>query len=37
MKPFVSGARERYGEEENYASFQNLYEKIVQAEKGETE
>ena len=36
MKPFVSGARERYGEEENYASFQNLYEKIVQAEKGET-
>ena len=31
MKPFVSGARAKYGEEENYASFQNLYEKIVHA------
>ena len=35
MKPFVSGARERYGEEENYASFQKLYERIVQFEKEE--
>lgn len=35
MKPFVSGARAKYGEEENYASFQNLYEKIVQLENGE--
>jgi hypothetical protein len=33
MKPFVSGVRERYGEEENYAGFQRLYEKIIQAEK----
>jgi hypothetical protein len=33
MKPFVSGARERYGEEENYAGFQRLYERIVQFEK----
>jgi hypothetical protein len=37
MKPFVSGAREKYGEEENYASFQSLYEKIIRAEKRETE
>jgi len=37
MKPFVSGVRERYGEEENYAGFQRLYEKIVLAEKEETE
>ena len=33
MKPFVSGARERYGEEESYASFQKLYERIIQFEK----
>lgn len=33
MKPFVSGVRERYGEEENYASFQRLYEQIIGAEK----
>ena len=33
MKPFVAGVRERYGEEENYAGFQRLYEKIIQAEK----
>jgi hypothetical protein len=37
MKPFVSGVRERYGEEENYAGFQRLYEKIVLAEKKESE
>ncbi len=37
MEPFVAGVRERYGEEENYASFQMLYEQIVQAEKEETE
>ncbi len=37
MKPFVSGARERYGEEENYASFQKLYEKIIQSEKEGTD
>lgn len=37
MEPFVAGVRERYGEEENYASFQILYEQIVQAEKDETE
>jgi len=30
MKPFVSGIRERYGEEENYAAFQRLHEQIVQ-------
>ena len=33
MKPFVSGARERYGEEDNYTGFQRLYERIVQFEK----
>ena len=33
MKTFVSGVRERYGEEENYTAFQRLYEQIVQAEK----
>jgi hypothetical protein len=37
MKPFVSGVRERYGEEENYAGFQRLYEKVVLAEKKESE
>ena len=37
MEPFVAGVRERYGEEENYASFQILYEQIVQAEEEETE
>ena len=36
MKPFVSGVRERY-EEENYAGFQRLYEKIVRAEREEAE
>jgi hypothetical protein len=37
MKPFVSGTRERYGEEENYAGFQRLYERIVQFEKEQPE
>jgi len=35
MKPFVSGARERYGEEDNYTGFQKLYERITQFEKDE--
>jgi hypothetical protein len=28
MKPFISGVRQRYGEEENYTAFQRLYEQI---------
>ena len=31
MKPFVSGVRKKYGEEENYTAFQRLYEKIIEA------
>jgi len=37
MKPFVSGVRERYGEEENYSGFQRLYERVVRTEKEEPE
>ncbi len=29
MKPFVSGVRERFGEEENYASFEKLHELLT--------
>jgi hypothetical protein len=29
MKPFIAGVRLRFGEEENYASFQKLYERIT--------
>lgn len=28
MKPFISGVRQKYGEEENYSAFQRLYEQI---------
>jgi hypothetical protein len=28
MKPFVSGVRQRYGEEENYVAFERLYERL---------
>jgi hypothetical protein len=31
MKPFVSGVRKKYGEEENYTAFQRLYEQIIEA------
>ena len=30
MKPFVIGIRERFGEEESYAAFERLHEKILQ-------
>jgi hypothetical protein len=29
MKPFVSGVRERYGEEESYVAFERLYERLT--------
>ena len=29
MKPFVEGMRRRFGEEENYISFQKLYERVT--------
>jgi len=29
MKPFVTGVRQRFGEEENYVAFQKLYEQIA--------
>lgn len=29
MKPFVDGVRRRFGEEENYAAFQKLYEEVA--------
>jgi len=29
MKPFVSGVRQRFGEEENYTGFQKLYEQLT--------
>lgn len=29
MKPFVTGVRQRFGEEENYIAFQKLYEQIT--------
>lgn len=29
MKPFVSGVRERYGEEESYVAFERLYERLI--------
>jgi len=29
IKPFVAGARQRFGEEENYAAFERLYERIT--------
>jgi hypothetical protein len=29
MKPFVDGVRQRFGEEENYAAFERLYEDII--------
>jgi len=30
LKPFVTGVRERFGEEESYAGFQRLHERILQ-------
>jgi len=32
MEPFVSGIREHFGEEENYASFEKLHELILERE-----
>ena len=29
MKPFVEGVRRRFGEEENFAAFQRLYEQVT--------
>jgi hypothetical protein len=29
MKPFVAGLRQQFGEEENYAAFERLHEKIM--------
>ena len=29
MKPFVTGVRQRFGEEESYAAFERLHEQIV--------
>lgn len=29
MKPFVTGIRQRFGEEENYAAFERLHEQII--------
>jgi hypothetical protein len=29
LKPFVSGVRQRYGEEESYVAFQRLYERLI--------
>jgi hypothetical protein len=29
MKPFVAGVRERFGEEESYAAFERLHERIL--------
>ena len=29
MKPFVAGMRRRFGEEENYAAFEQLHERII--------
>ena len=29
MKPFVTGVRQRFGDEENYIAFQRLYEQIT--------
>lgn len=29
MKPFVTGVRKQYGEEENYAAFERLYEQLT--------
>jgi hypothetical protein len=29
MKPFVAGVRQRFGEEESYAAFERLHERIL--------
>jgi len=32
MKPFVAGLRQRFGEEENYASFEKLHNQIIKSQ-----
>jgi hypothetical protein len=29
MRPFVSGVRQRFGEEENYAAFEKLHDQLA--------
>ncbi len=35
MQPFLSGTRQKYGEEENYVFFERLYKKLTELHKNE--
>ncbi len=35
MQPFLSGIRQKYGEEENYVFFERLYKKLTERHKNE--